>query len=187
MARTKKNNRWDIDPDKLARALRIKRDQVPRVVVFELGRRVMRRTPVQLPDFIPPGSAHQSGNLRINWRYGENLKRPHYDASSGTFSRVGVDDAGQLAGFQVSVNNWRMGTSYAVLNGAPYGGVVEFGGYPNPPKKGSYNYRTMGYEIRTVAGFSKQAPKGMVRVTIGEFQGIVAAAARAERAKGLKV
>ncbi len=182
-----RNRTWSIDPDKMARALNIKAAQVPRVVVLELGRRIMRRTPVQHPDFIAPGSLHRSGNLKVNWRYGEGLTRPVYDPAAGTASPIGVDDSAQVAGLTASVQGWRMGTFYAVLNATPYALTVERGGYPNPPIAGSLNYKTGKFEVRTVGGFSKQAPRGMVRVTIGEFQGIANAAAARERAKGLRV
>lgn len=188
MARaSKRNGKWDIDPEKLGRALRIKAADVPRVVVLELGRRIVRRTPVQHPAFIPPGSPHPSGNLKANWRYGENLRNPQYDATSGTGAALGVEPTEFIAGLTAAVRSWRMGAAFSVLNVTPYGIIVEVGGYPPDPQRGSKNYETGGYEIRTEGGFSKQAPAGMVRVTINEFQGIVAAAARQERAKGLRV
>lgn len=188
MARaSKKNGKWDIDPEKLGRALRIKAADVPRVVVLELGRRIVRRTPVQHPAFIPPGSPHPSGNLKANWRYGENLRRAAYDPSAGTGAQLGVEPTETIAGLAAAVRGWRMGASFSVLNATPYALIVEIGGYPIDPQRGSKNYETGGYEIRTEGGFSKQAPAGMVRVTINEFQGIVAAAARQERSKGLKV
>ena len=40
---------------------------------------------------------------------------------------------------------------------------LEYGGYPNPVKKGTYNKKTKKYEIRSIAGYSKQAPDGWVR------------------------
>jgi hypothetical protein len=42
-----------------------------------------------------------------------------------------------------------------ITSSLPYIHVLEFGLYPNPPKSG----------IKTVGGFSRQAPNGMVRVT----------------------
>lgn len=188
MARaSKRNGKWDIDPEKLGRALRIKAADVPRVVVLELGRRIVRRTPVQHPAFIPPGSPHPSGNLKANWRYGENLRQPSYDPTAGTGAQLGVEPSEIIAGLTLASQKWRMGASFSVLNVTPYAVIVEVGGYPPDPQRGSKNYETGGYEIRTAGGFSKQAPAGMVRVTINEFQGIVAEAARRERAKGLKV
>lgn len=47
-----------------------------------------------------------------------------------------------------------------IQNNSPQASVIEFGGYPNPVKKGTY----MGngkYEIRSSGGYSKQAPQGV--------------------------
>ena len=39
----------------------------------------------------------------------------------------------------------------------PYAATIEFGRYPNPPRRGTG---------RTIDGFSTQAPKGMVRESL---------------------
>lgn len=49
--------------------------------------------------------------------------------------------------------------SFQVVSDAPHAKVVEFGLYPNPPKKGTG---------KTVDGFSTQAPKGYARISIQE-------------------
>ena len=51
----------------------------------------------------------------------------------------------------------RLGDSSHVRNGLPYAVTVEYGDYPNPPKGG---------EGKTVDGFSKQAPQGMLRPAV---------------------
>lgn len=43
--------------------------------------------------------------------------------------------------------------------------VLEFGGYPNPPKRGSWSKRLGRYVVRSVNGFSKFAPRGIARIT----------------------
>lgn len=48
-------------------------------------------------------------------------------------------------------------TPFFLFNNLPYIETLEFGGYPNPPKKG---------KGLTVNGFSKKAPKGMVRLNL---------------------
>lgn len=50
------------------------------------------------------------------------------------------------------------GSVFFLTNNLPYIGKLEFGGYPNP-SEGS----------KTVNGFSTQAPSGMVRVSIENF------------------
>lgn len=56
--------------------------------------------------------------------------------------------------------------SLYLFNNSKYARVVEFGGYPTPVKKGTYNKRTKSYEIRSARGYSKQAPVGMLRINI---------------------
>lgn len=47
---------------------------------------------------------------------------------------------------------------------------LEFGLYPNPPSRGTWNPRLKRFEIRSRGGFSKQAPRGMARVTFAEIK-----------------
>lgn len=50
-----------------------------------------------------------------------------------------------------------------IQNNLPYAAVIEYGGYPNPPKKGT----------KTTGGYSKQAPRGVYNVaflsTVAQF------------------
>ena len=46
---------------------------------------------------------------------------------------------------------------FEVTGNYPYGGVINEGGYPNPPKAGTG---------KTSGGFSTQAPKGITKPTI---------------------
>ena len=66
-----------------------------------------------------------------------------------------------------------------ISNPAPNALVLEEGGYPKNPKRGTYmrarktrGGRTIGahYEIRSAGGFSKQAPRGMVAITLEELR-----------------
>lgn len=50
---------------------------------------------------------------------------------------------------------------YKVVNPTQYIKVLEYGLYPNPPKGG---------KGKTVNGFSTQAPRGMVRISIEEVK-----------------
>lgn len=43
--------------------------------------------------------------------------------------------------------------------------VLEFGLYPDPVQRGSWDTKRKKWVIKTVSGFSKQAPAGMVGVT----------------------
>ena len=65
-----------------------------------------------------------------------------------------------------------------LTNNLPYIQVLEYGKYPNPPKKGTYlkegqkkgQYTGPGFFKFSEGGYSKQAPKGMVRISIQEIQ-----------------
>lgn len=50
-------------------------------------------------------------------------------------------------------------SGYVISTPVPYAPILEYGLYPNPPKGG---------QGKTVNGFSKQAPKGFVRISIKE-------------------
>ena len=65
-----------------------------------------------------------------------------------------------------------------ISNNLPYITMLEFGGYPDPVKKGTWNKKTKQYEIRSQGGFSKRAPEGMVGVTIANSDNIFESACR---------
>lgn len=55
---------------------------------------------------------------------------------------------------------------YYFVNNLPYAKAIEYGLYKKNPVLGTKNRKTNIYEIRSKNGFSKQAPKGVVRVAI---------------------
>ena len=61
-------------------------------------------------------------------------------------------------------------TTFYIVNNLPYANVIEYGLYPKNVKKGTRNRKTKRFEIRTVNGFSRQAPAGLVRVTAKEYK-----------------
>lgn len=61
-----------------------------------------------------------------------------------------------------------------ITSSLPYIKVLEYGGYPQSPVRGSWDRATRSWVIKSSGGFSKQAPRGMVRITV---QGILAAVA----------
>lgn len=103
---------------------------------------------------------------------------------SGVVSRTPVDDGHLRAAWNISINNeeyvttpggkgnWNLPTDLGrfpiiyITNGLPYAAVVEYGLYPGiGPKTVAGNNPTTGGGI-----FSRQAPVGMVEVTIAEIQ-----------------
>lgn len=115
-----------------------------RVVVMELFRRVILKTPVD------------TGRARANWQFFIGDPVPKADDSkdpSGSAAISAVDSG--LKNFQLGQVAW-------LANNLPYIRVLEYGEYPNPNKG-----------TKTVGGYSAQAPQGMVRVTAAEFGSIV--------------
>lgn len=118
------------------------------------------------------------------------------------------DDPSGTQALQDMVNNvGGAGQVTWLTNNLPYATVLEYGQYPNPPKRGTrikgaklaalprtslaggnpglrqaYALQTRSlfapatYEIRSVGGYSKQAPAGMVRINMARIGQIVAAA-----------
>jgi hypothetical protein len=67
-----------------------------------------------------------------------------------------------------------VGSIYYLVNNVKYIGTLEYGGYPNPPKVGSWDKITQSYKILSVGGYSKQAPAGMVRISIAQIKNFIA-------------
>lgn len=62
-----------------------------------------------------------------------------------------------------------LGNRFFLTNNLPYIKTLEYGGYPKDVKKGTKKRKGGGYEIRSSGGYSKQAPNGMVRITLKNF------------------
>lgn len=94
------------------------------------------------------------GRLKNNW-YASNraigVRTNKQNDPSGKKSLARVDKA--LARLKV-------GQRFHFFNNLPYARVVEYGLYPNPPKKPTG---------KTINGFSKKAPQGMLRKNISGF------------------
>jgi len=112
-------------------------------------KQLIRRTAKGVIDATP----YETGRLKNNW-YSSMNGFPRSTNKSGDVSGKAslgrVDKA--LAKFDLKKNQ-----TFYMANNLPYARVVEFGLYPNPPKKG---------RGKTVNGFSKKAPAGMARINI---------------------
>ena len=89
-----------------------------------------------------------------------------------------LDKSGQAtitSGIAVASDN--VESDFYIVNNLPYMRKLEYGGYPVPVKRGTYNKQTKAWEIRSEGGFSKQAPQGMVRVTVRNVEAQVSAIA----------
>lgn len=59
-----------------------------------------------------------------------------------------------------------LGKKIYFTNNLPYIGALEYGGYPSPVKNGTWNKKRGSFEIRSISGFSDQAPKGWIRIEL---------------------
>lgn len=98
-----------------------------------------------------------TGRARANW----NISVGNVDTST-TKETLKTD----LKYGESSINS-NGDESIFISNNLPYITTLEYGGYPNPPKSKSG---------KTENGYSKQAPEGMVGVTLANKENILIAA-----------
>jgi len=115
---------------------RAKADQWVRVITMEADRRLIEKTPVD------------TGRAAGNWNIG-------VDAADNTWSDL--KRPGPRPELPEGVG---LGHRIYLTNSVPYIELLEYGGYPNPPKRG---------KGKTIGGYSRQAPQGMVRITAVEL------------------
>ena len=63
-----------------------------------------------------------------------------------------------------------IGRDLYLTNHTPYAEVLEYGGYPVPVQKGSWNRLTKSYVVKSVGGYSAQAPAGWVRLAAAQLE-----------------
>ena len=146
--------KWSLDLQKYAEARKEQIDIIRKKYAFKLYSQIVQRTPVD------------TGRARGNW----NIS-------------IGADDT--------STNDKNIKPKYTnendmpkpdgdeaifISNHLPYIGVLEYGKYPDPPKKGSYDKKHKRWVIKSSGGFSKMAPRGMVGVTLAKTKDILAQA-----------
>lgn len=138
-----------------SRAVHMQIEDVIRAVVFELLRMIVVRTPVD--------TGRAAGSWMVRGGETDQFVLPES-------SHMSREEAVALAMERVkSVDFSNPFLMWWIYNNLPYIEVLEYGLYPNPPEKGSY-VKGVGYVIKTVAGYSKQAPAGMVRISIAELE-----------------
>ena len=130
-------------------------EQAIRMARLDLASGVIRKTPVD------------EGRARGNWQ--STTGSP----AVGEIERMDKSGAAAVAEAQSAAAHDVAGVFWLV-NHLSYIRKLEYGGYPKQPKRGTWNKFTKQYEIRSIGGFSKQAPQGMLRLTVAEFQAIVA-------------
>ena len=95
-----------------------------------------------------------TGRLRGNWQATLNKKAA---------GKLGKRSEGAVMSEIMANLGDATDTSY-LTNNLPYAPVIEYGQYPNPSKDDSG---------KTVSGYSRKAPEGMVRRNVARFQRLV--------------
>lgn len=120
--------------------------QMTRVYALEAMRRLVLKTPVD------------EGRARGNWQVGEGA--PNTTVDPDATDPAGARVAGELT---LAIAQASGLLPLYITNGLPYLPVLEFGGYPQ---------REGGTAKVTPQGFSRQAPAGMIGVTVQELAGL---------------
>ena len=129
-------------------------DLVRRKVILDIAGRVIKKTPVD------EGGARGGWQSTLHAKATNDVQRKAQDAINEAVATVGGLDAE---------------TVMFLTNLMPYIEKLEFGGYPKKPKKG---------KGKTTGGFSTQAPAGMLRITLAEFEGIVSVSVKGTKFGG---
>ncbi|QPI13739.1 putative tail protein [Serratia phage Tsm2] len=150
---------------------------------------VMRSVSFKLFSAIIMASPVDTGRFRMNWQAAGGLP------ASGELP--GEDKTGKTAEgrAQEFVKNSEYWEEFTLTNNLPYAEIIEFGGYSTgfmgpqrpdasglasftgPIKHSSFVGPKRQREQKTVNGFSKQAPQGVVRVNITRFNALLEAEA----------
>ena len=137
--------------------------------------KVFRRTCLDLSSDIIKGTPVDSGRARMNWQ-------PEINKFDGTSSiELDTTKTALRARNKVKdkVASLKIGSTFTLTNNLDYIEDLEFGGYPNPPKFGTRTDKAKGsnnpikFEIRSVGGYSAQAPQGMARINLLRFNQIL--------------
>ena len=123
---------------------------------------IIENTPIGIPTRERAAGEPPQGNLRHNWQIQKSLNNRYLRGAS----KKGKSYASNRIKGKLS-----KGGKLVMFNNAPQIKVVEFGGYTKSPRYGTYYHKSKEYEIRSSGGYSKQAPKGMVRTGLAGFRG----------------
>lgn len=143
--------------DKLAAKLGESIERTARKAISQLFHDVVYKTPVDVDD---------GGRARANWNISYGSPNLSWSDDEKDTSRI----QGQIEAVATSA---KLGGIMYLSNGVPYIGVLEYGGYPNPPKRGSKKRHEKTYTIHVINGYSMQAPVGMMRVTVAQWDSFV--------------
>ena len=154
-----------MDLNKYAKEKKVEIKKVRKNYAFALYSSIVRKTPVGDLDF-----DEDSGRARGNWQV--TLNKP---------AEGEVKDRRKTPKGKETMPNPQGDESIFITNNVPYITTLENGGYENPVEKGSRTRKGINparYEKKSQGGFSKQAPQGMVGVTLANNENIFESAVR---------
>ncbi len=156
--------KWSLDLREYARKRQVEIKEVRKTYAYALYSSIVRKTPVD------------TGRARGNW----NVSVGSPDTSVTEKTRKTPKPISSMPDPQGD-------ESIFIANNLEYIGVLEYGRYPNPVKKGTKVSRKgekpAKYQIRSQNGYSRQAPEGMVGVTLANNENIFNAAVDAVKGK----
>lgn len=129
-------------------------DKVVRKVVIDMGSSIVMKTPVGDPDYwqSPPPKGYVGGRARANWLYGNGVM------PNGALDTVDQSGSATIAKIVAGVSASPTASVHWIANSLPYIRPLEDG-----------------------TGSPRQAPNGMVRISVEEFHQTVERAARSVR------
>tara|TARA_R110000772_G_C13112665_1_gene420922 strand:- start:26 stop:499 length:474 start_codon:yes stop_codon:yes gene_type:complete len=118
-------------------------------IFFDGGSEIIKETPTD------------TGRVRNNWFLTVGMP-------SGLVGRSESKGGGGSLSSLTTIPDYVLNKKIYLTNNMPYIEVLEYGGYPDPVKLGSWNKQKKAYEKKSTGGYSKQlipfnTPKGWVR------------------------
>lgn len=133
--------------DAWVRRKKKKVSRMQRTFAFHIWAKIVERTPVD------------TGRARANW----NLSMRSPDKTLDKHQNVSMENVPEPKDDK---------DEFFITNNLPYISTLEYGGYPDPVQRGSYDKKTKSYVKKSDQGYSRQAPHGMVGVTLAEANNI---------------
>ncbi len=137
---------WSLPLDRWAEVQKDKISTTRRLFAFDVFNKIIARTPVD------------TGATRQNWLVTINDEDHSFDDKKRKGGRV-LSEGGKV------IDSAKGDDTILIQNNAPNIIMLEYGGWPKEPVRGGVTDKG---EPKTVNGFSRQAPKGMVGVTMAK-------------------
>lgn len=118
---------------------------------------------------LAPGRVRRISGVVLLTPVDTGRTRSSWSVARGAPSTSPTGNASAAAGVVSSLGVYE---TVWITSSVPWIKVLEYGGYPNPPRHGSWDRHTRSWVIKSAGGFSRQAPRGMVRITV---EGVLAA------------